>query len=282
MSTNLLAQPAPTIPVGNCISDEASIFEPHPFAAGRQYTPNYRTLCSIFPEALRHYMLHAGGRKEYSFLAVPKGSYALLRVYDTYTMTRDLSRAAGAEDDNDGNAQMQSPVHCDGVAADLIRVWAQDAPGNASGARPGVMVIAGDQPTQLELNQLDETQTTYFRWLVMKADEYWITGKREYITDDHRRALRWLGSEDRDWYKKIHAVLLKRCPACAEEINQMATVCKYCQGNLIKFYRDAGYKPEDVTADLDAGVYAFYQEQSRRVSANNAELRAKTGNPQQK
>lgn len=250
------------IPVGQCIEVVESVFEPDPHA-GRMYTPNSRAICSIFPEKLEHHMLHAGGRKTYSLPAVPKGGYALLRVYDTWTLTRNLVEVNAAGDGSlEGHDIMQrSPVHCQGVADDLIRMWAQDAPGNASGAKPGVMIIADATPTQLELDGLNEIQTTYFRWLVMKADEFFITGKREYITDDHRRALRWLGSEDRDWYRKIATVLKKQCPACAEEINAQATVCKFCATNLIKFYRDIQMEP---TADMDPGVFAFLESQKVR------------------
>ena len=265
-----MEQTAPTIQVGDCISDVETVFAPQQFS-GRQYTPNYRTLCSIFPEALEHLMLHAGGRKKYALPAVPKGKYALLRVYDTWTLVRDLSRSAGAEDDADGDAKQQAPVYCQGIADDLIRIWAGDAPGNASGAKPGITVIGGDQPSQLELDSLYAIQTTYFRWLVMKADENWIIGKRELITEDHRRALRWLGSEDRDWYKKIQAVLLKRCPSCAEEINQLATVCRFCQGSLIKFYRDLGI---EVTEDIDPGVFLFQKTLKERTVINNEKIRA--------
>ena len=265
--TNPQTADGPAIPIENCIANLDSVFEPDPHA-GRIYTPNYRTLCSIFPEPLVHHMLHAGGRKEYKMPAVPKGSYALLRVYDTWTLTRDLSRAAGAESIDeweDGTAMQRSPVHCQAVADDLIRMWAQDAPGNASGAKPGVMIIGGDTPTQLELDGLNDMQITYFRWLVMKADDYWITGKREYITDDHRRALRWLGSEERDWYKKINAVLLKRCPTCAEEINALATVCRYCATNLVKFYRENGIEP---TYEQDPGVFQFIAQFKARQSVS--------------
>lgn len=273
MSTNVLEQPAPTIPIENCITVEAEVFAPNPFG-GKPYIPNNVTICSIFPEELRHTMNHGGGRKEYRMPAVPKGSYALLRVYDTFTLTRDLSKAAAAGNDpNDPNAHdmQRSPVLCYGVAGDLIRHWAQDAPGNASGAKPGIMVLQGEKPTLFELEQLVATQTEYFRWLVMKADEFWITGKREYITNDHRRALRWLGSEDREWYKKIDTVLLKKCPACYEDINSMATVCKHCDQNLVKFYSNVGI---EVTEDVDPGVFAFQRDQKARIDANNAKMRA--------
>ncbi len=264
-----MEQPATTVSLENCITADVEVFEPNPYG-GRAFVPNNVTICSVFPEELRHYLMHAGGRKEYFMPAVPKGSYALLKVYDTYTLTRDLSAAAGAGDDpNDPHAHdmQRSPVHCFGVAADLTRQWAQDAPGNASGAKPGVMVIAADRPTQLELDGLTETQTTYFRWLVMKADEYWITGQRTYITNDHRRALRWLGSEDRDWYKKIETVLFKRCPSCAEQINFDALGCRHCNANLPKFYREAGYTNAEVTEDVDEAVARFYQQQAKRVAA---------------
>ncbi len=268
--SNVLEQPAPTVPIANCITvDDAEVFEPNPYG-GRPFIPNNVTICSVFPEELRHIMMHAGRRKEYRLPAVPKGNYALLKVYDTYTLTRDLSAAAGAGDDvNDPHAHdmQRSPVHCSGVAGDLVRQWAQDAPGNASGAKPGIAVIEGDVPTQLELDQLTETQTAYFRWLVMKADESWITGKRENITNDHRRALRWLGSEDRDWYRKIETVLFKRCPQCAEQINFEALGCKHCQANLLKFYRDAGYKDAEITDDIDEAVARFYRARAARPVA---------------
>lgn len=269
----------PTVPVENCITVEATVFEPNP-NGGRPYIPNNVTICSIFPDELKHYMLHAGGRKEYRMPAVPKGSYALLRVYDTYTITRDLGRVAGAgnePDSPDANAMQRSPVYCFGVSQDLIRQWAQDAPGNASGAKPGIMEIQGDVPTQFELDQLVATQTEYFRWLVMMADNYWITGKRDHITEDHRRALRWLGSEDRDWAKKINAVLFKECPNCAEQINEKALGCKHCNANLLKFYKDAGYKDEEITEDMDVAVWAFYAQRKAKVEADNAKLREKAG-----
>lgn len=267
--SNVLEQPAPTVPIDNCITVDVKVFEPNPFG-GRTFEPNNVTICSIFPEELRHFMMHAGGRKEYYLPAVPKGSYALLKVYDTYTLTRDLSAAAGAGDNRDDPAaysMQRSPVYCVGVAGALVRQWAEDAPGNASGAKPGIMVIERDRPTQLELDGLTETQTAYFRWLVMKADEYWITGKREYITNDHRRALRWLGSEDRDWYKKIETVLFKRCPQCAEQINFLALGCKHCSVNLPKFYRDAGFAEADVTDDVDEAVAEFYRAAHARKAA---------------
>jgi hypothetical protein len=270
---NTLEQPVPTVPINNCITVEAEVFAPNPFG-GKPYIPRNVTLCSIFPDELRCVMNHGGGRKQYRMPAVPKGSYALLKVYDTYTLTRNLSKAAAAGDDpgdSEAWAMQQSPVSCIAVATDLLRQWAQDAPGNASGAKPGIMVLADDAPTQLELDQLVAIQTEYFRWLVMKADEYWITGKREYITGDHRRALRWLGSEDRDWYKKIDQVLLKKCPACYEDINSMATVCKHCDQNLVKFYRDVAL---EVTEDMDPGVFAFMRDQKARIDANNAKMRA--------
>lgn len=249
-----------------------SVFEPHPNMGGRAYIPNNVTLCSIFPERLEKYMMHAGQRKRYEIPAVEKGKYALLTVYDTWTLTRKF-----AESSEDETEDMQrSPQSCHGIARDLIRFWAEDAPGNASGSMPGIMVIEGETPTQLELDTLWARQTEYFRWLVAKGDEYWITGNRAGITEDHRRALRWLGSEDRDWFKKINAVMFKACGACGEDIRVMATVCPKCQQNLVKFYREAGIT---VTAEVDAGVAFFLHMQKTNneaaMAAREAEKNAK-------
>lgn len=267
--SNVLEQPATNITPDACIQVVEDVFEPDP-NAGRRYTPNYRTLCSIFPTALEWSEMHAGRRRTYSMPAVEKGKYALLRVYDTWTKTRNFN----AEDNQGGSEVYQrSPISCEGIAQDLIRAWAQDAPGNRGGSQPGIMVIAGDKPTQGELDHLWAMQTEYFRYLVMMADNYWITGKREYITDDHRRALRWLGSEDREWFKRINSVLYKKCPNCAEEINEEALGCKHCNVNLLKFYRDAGFKDDEVTPEMDAAVAVFYAARKARVTENNKKVR---------
>lgn len=240
-----------------------SVFEPHPNMGGRVYVPNNVTLCSIFPERLEKFLLHAGRYKHYEIPAVEKGKYALLPVYDTWTLTRKF--AESSEDESDD--MQRSPVSCVGIASSLLRLWAEDAPGNASGSKPGVMVIQGEEPTQLELDQLWSSQTEYFRWLVAKGDEYWITGNRAGITEDHRRALRWLGSEDREWFKKINAVLFKTCAACGEDIRLMATVCPKCQQNLIKFYNDANVI---VTEEVDPGVFRFVNMQRTNREAQHA------------
>ena len=274
--TPTIEQPALTVDA--CFNIDESVYVPDP-NAGQRYIPSHLTLCSIFPDAKEHFMLHGGIRQRYALPAVPKGQFALLRVYDTYTLTRDLSYAAAAEpgDPNNGERQQNAPVSCHGVADDLVRAWALDAPGNASGARPGIGILNADEPTQAELDYLWEQQTTYFRWLVMVADDYWITGRREYITDDHRRALRWLGSEDRDWYKKIASIQFKQCPACGEQINVQALRCKHCSVELLKFYNGMGVKDSDITADLDYAIWAFLQKRKDIVEASNAKLRAEHG-----
>lgn len=260
------------IEVGALQWKSEAVFEPHPNMGGRAYIPNHVTLCSIFPERLEKYMLHAGMRKCYEIPAVEKGKYALLTVYDTFQVTRKFAESS----EDEAEDMQRSPISCLGIATDLLRLWAQDAPGNASGASPGIMVIQGETPTQLELDTLWAQQTEYFRWLVLKADEYWITGNRAGITEDHRRALRWLGSEDRDWFKKINAVMFKTCAACGEDIRLMATVCPKCQQNLIKFYKDAGIT---VTEDVDPGVFRFLAMQRTNneaaTAAREAEKNAK-------
>lgn len=251
------------IAVGALQWQSEAVFEPHPNMGGRAYIPNHVTLCSIFPARLEKFMLHAGMRKCYFIPEVETGKYALLTVYDTFQVTRKFAESS----EDEAEDTQRSPVSCVGIATDLLRLWAQDAPGNASGSSPGIMVIQGSEPTQMELDTLWAQQTEYFRWLVMKADEYWIIGKREYITEDHRRALRWLGSEDRDWYKKINAVQFKTCPACGEDIRLMATVCPKCQENLVKFYKESGIT---VTEKVDFAVFRFMEMQRANLEALTA------------
>src|SRR6185369_15971877 len=245
----------PPVTPADCLSASEPLLEPHPYTAGRTYTPNYRVLCSIIPNDLLTYLRHALGRKEYYIPAVPKGKYALLRVYDTYQVIADLSGRA-TNDDGHGDDMQAAPVHCDGVCDDLLRIFSGDAVGNRDGQMPGLMVIQGDEPDQGELDRLWSQHESYCRYLVQQADDFETKGLRSYITEEHRRALDWLGSEDRTWYRKILATREKDCPACAELINRMATRCKVCGIDIEKWYRDKGI---EVTEDLDLGVWTLLQ-----------------------
>jgi len=234
---------------------EDGTFAPHPLMHGRTYTPNYRVLCSIIPHDLDHWMYHAGGRKQYFIPACDKGKYNVLKVYDTYTVIADLS-ARATNDEGYGDAMTTAPIPCLGLVDDLLRIFGGDGIGNKDGRRPGIMMIADDTPTQRELDQLVAMHTEYCRGLVIEADDYDAKGAKAYITEAHREALRWLGSEDRNWYRKIEARLFKQCPRCAENINAMATLCKECRTDLVRYYAD---QKTEVTEAIDPGVWAFNQ-----------------------
>lgn len=263
VSRRLPNQPDRPLTPADCAVVSESIFKPNPYGPGRSYTPNHCTLISIFPEA-RTYTpkaLHGGMRTTYRIDGAPKGQYTKLIVYDTFIAIRKHQRS---DDDND---EIQAaPAPAQGIAKDMIRFWAEDAPGNRSGAKPGFMICEGEDPTELELSQLWQGQTEYFRYLVMMADEHAHNQRFTQITEDHRRALSWLGTEDRPWFKKITSVMFKSCPSCGEDIRLLATACRYCQQDLIKWYKAAGI---EVTEERDPGVFAFNQE----LKARNEKVR---------
>jgi hypothetical protein len=223
-----------------CHSNLESAMEPDPFAGGRVYVPHHRTICSIFPEARELSLMHAGQRKTYRIEGAPKGKYSLLTVYDTWTIVRNTDDPEA----NENGGMKRAVVPADGLAMDLERAWAMDTRGNESGHRPGFLILEGDKPTQGELESAWITQTEYFRYLVLKAEENWAAGNKSYVTNDHRRALTWLGvSGSFQWANPMRESTLRACPACAEEINVMATVCRFCQTNLVKFFQSVGVEP---------------------------------------
>jgi hypothetical protein len=245
-----------------------STLVPPPELMRERFSINHTTICSVYPGDLTHRLLHSpsgAGRTNYFIPAVPlddPSAYELLHVWDAWATTLDTASTLASSMDTDstgagesGKKYQLSPVPSRTIAYDLVRHWAGDAPGARVGLTIGVGTIAGDVPSEEELASLRGIQSAYFRFLVEQAHTYHAQGLTKEITDYHRRALRWLGSEDAPWYPKIERSIMKQCPACDERIKSTAVVCQHCRTNLPEYYAALGYKLHEVQA-LDAVVGA--------------------------
>lgn len=243
---------------------------PPPLLSPFSHHLRHVTICSVYPGELNHRLLHervnfddptrpsGSGFTSYHIPAVPidhPDAYELLNVWDGFTSVLDTAGTLAASADYDAMTVGESskkyqlaPVPCNVIAYDLIRHWSGDAPGAKVGLTIGVGAVASDLPTPTELQGLRGIQTAYFRFLVEQADAYHSQGLNREITDYHRRALRWLGSEDREWFKKIERSVMKSCPACDNQIKSNAIVCQHCHTNLTDFYAAQGFKLHEVEA----------------------------------
>ena len=204
------------------------------------------TICSVYPEPLRK-QWHIRPVGIFQMKAAPPDGYSLLTVGDSWQRILNTS----ATTDEEGLQYQDAPISAYEVASSLEAYWTSPVILSHGGFHIGVGIIAGSVPTPEELVQLRAVQTRYFEILVHDADTLWFSGKRNEVMELHRLALRWLGSEDREWYKRIEPVLLKKCPACEADINRNAVVCKECNRDLGQFYLDRGIEPSDDPAVLE-------------------------------
>lgn len=166
--------------------------------------------------------------------------YSLIRVCDTFQWTRDFTQ--------DSERFIPHPLNCGIVADDLRTAWASGgvlADGNAG---PGMVVIAGAEPTTDELAGVRSKQTDYFRRLVNDGHAMFAKGLLKDISDLHRAAAKWLGANNLPWVPKIEQVELKKCPACDNDIRKNALRCQECMADLPDFYLKYGLVP-DVNSD---------------------------------
>jgi hypothetical protein len=226
-------------------------------------TPNFSTLLSVFPLAMEQSRRH-NGVITYSHPAVPKDSitvrtynpevlantnyvpehlklyvddsrpcevntgYALIRFCDTFTWTRDYTQ--------DREIFIPHPITCQLVAKDLCTAWGSDSIQADAGAGPGIMVIAGDEPTPEELFQVRTKQSTYFRRLINNAHTLFSQGNLKDISDLHRHGAKWMGANNLPWLPKLEQVEMKPCVGCGNEIRKQALRCEKCQLDLLDHY----------------------------------------------
>lgn len=161
-----------------------------------------------------------GYNTKFCIPAVEKGKFATLAVKDMfdrfYMMERQYSTV---------------PVYGDHIAEDIFKEWT----GNMTTPPPGVLVIAGDAPTQAEIDRAMMLHTIHCEALRREAHEMWIQGKqREAAQEQFKRASLWLGYGDDPWVRKPRVTTLVACPWCRKEIDGEAAVCPEC-GKVANF-----------------------------------------------
>ncbi len=201
-----------------------------------RFTAQIKKIASVYPiqcDAERDYgPTQAGGRTKFILEAAPKDGYTTIELTDMWQAQHDFEGRA-----NSGRQTMKAFfVDVDSLAADLYNQWAVQRVGTGTGYRPGIMIIAGETPTEDELAFMRAQQRGYFEGLWHEGNALAAAHKHKIIMDTHRQAAIWLG-QDAPWVANIGASNdWKKCVACREKIDIEATVCKVCRSPQVETY----------------------------------------------
>ena len=195
-----------------------------------RFTARTLTIASIYPlecKLQRDYgFTRNGGMTEFLLPAAKKGSYSTLKISDMFQRIQDVDAmtASGRQSNKDFFVEVGS------LAKDLHTHWAVQRIGTGNGFLPGIMVIAGDEPTEIELGTMNAQQKGYFEGLFLEGQAYAEKHDFKQINEIHRAAAVWLGV-DAKWVANIGEQHKgwKECTACFEKINALATICKVCR-----------------------------------------------------
>jgi hypothetical protein len=140
---------------------------------------------------------------------------------DAYGLTRVTSRTALM--DLGDKRTLDVHITAREVAQDLCREINSDG---GDDSFFGVVVVAGDAPTDEELSDARERLAAFYRRVVMAADREWERSHSYlFINDVERRAARHLGV-DKEWHYQPRETV--ECPGCGEKIKPNVAVCKTC------------------------------------------------------
>jgi hypothetical protein len=234
----------------------------------QQVTRGHCTIVSIWPAPLRTKRNH-NGITWYPMPAAPRGSYASLTVYDTQQW---INRPR--EDRMQGELEAK-PIPARVVAECLVATWSGDTLGARSGFKPGIGIIAGDEPTAEELAALRSGQSSLFNWLITDAMGKHMSGEGVLISDMHRMAAKEMldkGAERLPWYPTTDFAAVKNCIACGKQINENAIRCEHCTTMLPDFYLQYGIDPVG-----DSAVRSFIE---RIQAAKAIRVEAKVSEPE--
>lgn len=188
-----------------------------------------RTILSVCDEelrAVRPYSLNGvdAFNTTYILTANAKGQHSTCKVTDAF------DRFQIGEND-----YRPVPEAADGIANDIIGQWTK----NTVVPPPGVILCAGDEPTQEEIERAHAIQQIHCEYLRNKASELWATDhKQEATSPQYRRASIYLGYTSDPWLMPEKPQQTETCPWCGQQVPAGVANCFHC-GKIVNFTRAA-------------------------------------------
>lgn len=199
----------PTLPTGGTVSAaHVALLQPNPYqlepamlslSGIGPVAPRSMTVCSVHFRTMK-LRFHHSGRRLFVLPAAEKGKFTVLRFFDSQQAVHNTAM----QGDSDVREYLPMPVPVESIAQDFRSNWCAGYVGPMGRFPPGIDVIAGEYPTKVELDALNDRQERMCRALVEEGDAIEKgTIKNVRIGDDHRDALEWMGSEKRSWFRPI-------------------------------------------------------------------------------
>lgn len=205
-----------------------------------------RVIASVHFRAMDYDGFWHSKNRSFKLAAGKMSAPSYLPVYDSQQNTTDTSALMDYRAGMPWPEMIPKPVRVESVVIDLLAKWQPfwTSDGKQIAMKPyvGIIEIAGDVATAEEIKRMDSMEQSHCRSLVEEADRFHRNGKGT-ISDYHREALTWLGSERRDWFAPIEAGLQKISAISGNRIPMKALAD---QGlDLLAFYQRNGLNPED-------------------------------------
>lgn len=184
-----------------------------------------RVIASVFPAGLAPLERPFDGATVFTMPPCPKGERPqLLKILDAVQFGRDpLSR----------DILTESLIEVDDIAKDLVGHWARTPIGAPAGSGPGVGLIAGDTPTDEEIQALYDRQDVMFEYFYQ--DGLRLAQNQEWrgINGHHRLAAKWLEREE-PWAIDTgrQTAALEECPLCGSMIPASKAFCMVCKQQI--------------------------------------------------
>lgn len=198
-----------------------------------EFIAGHITICSIYPLKVGpvsrpYHKARTGGMTTFEIEAVPHGEFRTLPVYDCWQAERNYF-----EPSNSASHKVLTPIFANDIAADLVNCWTNGILTTANSAgRPGVAIIAEDQPNRAELASLKSTQSDFLTSLFNDGQRLAQAKDWRNITGLHRLAAKWLGKADNSeggWATGINPEEFEDCPACGSRVKAGVSICAACR-----------------------------------------------------
>lgn len=187
------------------------------------------SVCDTEFKANRAYSLTPTGPFNANFVlaANKKGEFSTCRVADMYQHTHIHDGMYHGAPDSDTN-----------IANDVIGEWTL----NSNVPPPGILLCAGDVPTEDEKAQARAIHNVHCEALRNEAFNLWAENKRkEAAMPRYRNASIYLDHPEDPWVMAQEPSKDKKCPVCRKDVPFDALKCSYCN-SVVDFEGMANYE----------------------------------------
>lgn len=216
---------------------------------------NCITVASVHFRPVRYDGFFHSRNRDFNLAAGKLGEPTYLKVWNSQQFVQDEVALLTYQEGSPTPGGIPYPVRAGWIVNDLLKKWqpyfstvlmsdsnGKKKPHLARMPDVGIIAIKGSVTDAEELKRLNDLETAHCRAVVDQADRFYINGEG-MITDYHRDALAWLGSELKPWFLEIQSGTTKVSPISGKRIPMKALADDGL--DLLAFYQRNGLDPTD-------------------------------------